>query len=75
MQKNKNIFFRLRKTITVFFGLMFSVLILQAQNIRVSGVILDEKNETVIGASIKVAGTKIASITDINGEFKFECLC
>ena len=73
MQKNKNIFFRLRKTITVFFGLMFSLLILQAQNIRVSGVIVDEKNETVIGASIKVAGTKIAAITDINGEFKFGC--
>ena len=52
MQKSKNIFFRLRKTIMVFFGLMLSVLILQAQNIKVSGVITDEKNEVVIGASI-----------------------
>ncbi len=73
MQKNKNRFFRLRKTSAVFFGLMFSVLIIQAQNIKVSGVIVDEKNETIIGASIKVTGTKIAAITDFNGEFKFEC--
>ena len=73
MQKSKNIFFRLRKIIMVFFGLMFSVLILQAQNIKVSGVITDEKNEVVIGASIKVSNSKIAAITDINGEFKLEC--
>ncbi|MEI6555765.1 MAG: TonB-dependent receptor [Paludibacter sp.] len=73
MQKSKNIFFRLRKTIMVFFGLMLSVLILQAQNIKVSGVITDEKNEVVIGASIKVSNSKIAAITDINGEFKLEC--
>ena len=73
MQKNKNRFFRLRKTSTVFFGLMFSVLMLQAQNIKVSGVIVDEKNETAIGASVKVSGTKIAVITDFNGEFKLEC--
>ena len=74
MQQNKNIFFGLRKRISVFFGMLFSVMILQAQNIKVSGVILDEKNETVIGASIKVSGTKIATITDINGEFKLECV-
>lgn len=73
MQKNKNIFFRLRKAIAFFFGLLFSILMLQAQNFKVSGIIVDEKNETVIGASIKVAGIKATAITDINGEFKVEC--
>jgi len=42
----------------------------QAQTQAIQGTIVDEKGEPVIGATVKVEGTKIAAITDINGHFK-----
>ena len=36
----------------------------------VSGVVLDEKGEPIIGAVIRIKDTKVAVGTDINGEFK-----
>ncbi|MBR5673993.1 MAG: carboxypeptidase-like regulatory domain-containing protein [Muribaculaceae bacterium] len=36
----------------------------------VSGVVLDEKGEPLIGAVIRIKDTKVAVGTDINGEFK-----
>jgi len=36
----------------------------------VEGVVKDEKGETVIGATVKVKGTNIGTVTDINGAFK-----
>lgn len=73
MQYKNNIRYQLHKICTVLCVLVFSVQLLQAQNIKVSGVVVDERNETAIGASIKVIGTKIATITDLNGAFKLEC--
>ena len=35
----------------------------------VSGVVVDENEETVIGASVKVVGTQTGTITDMNGKF------
>lgn len=41
-----------------------------AQQTRtIKGVVLDEKSEAVIGASVSVSGTNIGVITDINGNF------
>jgi len=41
-----------------------------AQQTRIiKGIILDEKSEPVIGASISVQGTKIGAITDLEGKF------
>lgn len=34
-----------------------------------SGVVLDNNGETVIGASVKVVGSKMGTITDIDGKF------
>ena len=46
------------------------VLSAQAQNSQTfSGVVVDEKNEPVIGASIKVVGTGTGTITDLDGKF------
>ncbi|MFZ4725096.1 MAG: TonB-dependent receptor [Paludibacter sp.] len=39
---------------------------------KVSGIVTDERNETVIGANIILNGTKIATITDINGRFSID---
>lgn len=36
-----------------------------------SGVVLDEHNEPVIGATVKIIGTKLATVTDVNGRFSF----
>ena len=35
----------------------------------VSGVVVDENEETVIGASVKVVGTQTGTITDMDGKF------
>jgi len=35
----------------------------------ISGIVLDEKSEPVIGASVSVPGTKQATITNLNGKF------
>ncbi|MDO9153742.1 MAG: TonB-dependent receptor, partial [Paludibacter sp.] len=39
---------------------------------RVSGVVLDEKGQPVIGASVIIPGTTIGVATDINGRFTLE---
>ena len=39
-------------------------------NKQISGVVVDEKGEPVIGASIQVIGTTLGTITDIDGAFE-----
>ena len=41
-----------------------------AQNQTVTGQVLDELGEPVIGATVTVAGTKTATITDMDGNYK-----
>lgn len=36
---------------------------------KITGVVLDENGDQVIGANVTVKGTKIGTITDINGKF------
>ncbi len=40
-----------------------------AQNYEVKGVIVDENNEPVIGASVVVPGTTLGVVTDVDGHF------
>lgn len=40
-----------------------------AQNIKVSGVVVDEKGEPIIGANILVKGTKTGEAADLDGKF------
>lgn len=35
----------------------------------ISGIILDEDNQPLIGAQVKVANQNVATITDVNGRF------
>ena len=49
--------------------LMFSASAL-AQNQTVSGTVLDELGEPVIGATVTVEGEKTATITDMDGNYK-----
>lgn len=41
----------------------------QQQNLKASGTILDEEGQPVIGAKVAVKGTKIATVTNIDGNF------
>jgi len=39
---------------------------------KVSGIVLDEKGEPVIGASVRIPGSNLGVATDINGRFTLE---
>ena len=57
------------KTLCLSLMLTFSASAL-AQNQTVSGTVLDELGEPVIGATVTVAGTKTATVTDLDGNYK-----
>lgn len=40
--------------------------------IKISGTVTDSQNEPLIGASVKIQGTTIGQITDLDGKFAFE---
>ncbi len=44
-----------------------------AQQITVRGYVQDAENEPIIGATVRVVGTQIAVITDIDGNFTLQC--
>ena len=43
------------------------------QNQGIKGTVVDATGETLIGASVKVAGTTNGSVTDIDGNFTLNC--
>ena len=56
---------------TLAFGMALTCAVpAMAQNKVVQGTVLDDLGEPVIGATIKVAGTKTAVITDMDGNYK-----
>lgn len=58
---------------TFAFGLaMTCALPAMAQNRVVQGTVLDDLGEPVIGATVKVAGTKTAVVTDMDGNYKLD---
>ncbi len=62
------------KLSSVIFILCFTVLYFsnaQAQtgSIKISGVVSDNEGQTIIGASIKLKGTNISTITDLQGRY------
>jgi len=59
------------KTLCLSLMLMFSASAM-AQNQTVSGTVLDELGEPVIGATVTVEGTKTATVTDLDGNYKIQ---
>ena len=59
------------KTLCLGMILMFSASAL-AQNETVTGTVLDELGEPVIGATVTVEGTKTATVTDLDGNYKID---
>ena len=58
-----------RFTLTVA-SLLMGMTAVMAQNTKVTGQVLDENGEPVIGASVVVKGTTIGTVTDFDGNFK-----
>jgi len=52
------------------FVLLMCFALLQAQAITVKGLVIDQVNEPVIGASVRVEGTTIGTVTDYDGNFE-----
>lgn len=60
---------------TLAFGMALTCAVpAMAQNKVVQGTVLDDLGEPVIGATVKVAGTKTAVITDMDGNYKLSVL-
>ena len=57
----------MKKFFTLMALCMLSIVMMAEQ--QVSGVVVDEKNEPIIGASIQVKGSTQGTITDYDGEF------
>jgi hypothetical protein len=58
------------RLLVLFFVALFCIGSAWAQSRTVTGVVKDDKGESIIGASVMVKGTKIATITNIDGLYK-----
>ncbi|WP_282134271.1 SusC/RagA family TonB-linked outer membrane protein [Seonamhaeicola maritimus] len=62
--------FKLRGKKKIFLGFFFfSALLMQAQTIKVTGVVTDETNMPLIGANVLVKGTSNGAVTDFDGNY------
>lgn len=61
----------IRRTATLVFVCLVAFLAL-AQTTRVSGTVVDESGEPIIGATVKVTDTALGAATNIDGQFTFE---
>ena len=63
----------MKRKLSHLFGLLVLLLLLpgqiSAQNVRVTGRVLDEQGEGVIGAGVVIQGTTTGTITDMDGNF------
>ncbi|MBO5549691.1 MAG: TonB-dependent receptor [Prevotella sp.] len=63
-----------KSIISLCLGLLMSLCTIpaMAQNQVVTGTVVDEMNEPIIGATVRVEGTKTATVTDFDGNYKIE---
>lgn len=59
----------MKKLLMTFFCFLLSVTLAVAQSDFVSGTIVDESGEPIIGASVLVKGTSVGTTSDVNGKF------
>ena len=58
-----------RKVLLSTLFLMLHMTVVLAQQVTISGQVLDEKSEPLIGATVNIEGTTNAVITDLEGKF------
>lgn len=59
----------LRKTMMLLVLLVTCVLTAAAQTERASGTVVSEDGQPIVGASVLLVGTKMGTITDVDGHF------
>jgi TonB-linked SusC/RagA family outer membrane protein len=59
----------MKKFLLTFFCMLLSVTLGFAQGNRITGTVVDENGEAIIGASILVKGTSSGTVTDVEGKF------
>ncbi len=60
----------MKRTLLLLTFTLLSALGLYAQNVRVSGVVIDSSSEPIYGASVLVKGTKTGVLTDAEGKYE-----
>ena len=60
-----------RKIVSLLLVAVFSTLMATAQNRKISGTVTAENGEPIVGASVMVVGTKVGTVTDVDGKFTF----
>jgi iron complex outermembrane receptor protein len=69
-EKRKIIFKKIQRACVLLICLLISLNV-AAQNTKpISGTVVDETGESVVGASIAVKGTPIGTVTDVDGNFQ-----
>lgn len=63
---------RFGRNVLAIFALMLLTGTIWAQNIKVSGVVIDNQGQPVIGANILVKGTRTGTAADLDGKFVIE---
>ena len=63
-----------RKVLLTTLCLILHISVVLAQQVTISGQVLDEKSEPLIGATVNIKGTTNAVITDIDGKFTLKAL-
>ena len=59
----------MKKRLFMWIGFFMFITQLQAQNRTITGVIVDNNNEPVVGATVKALGTNNATVTDAEGTY------
>lgn len=59
----------MRRLMMIFACIVASVGLSLAQTTRVSGVVIDDTGEAVIGASVVAKGSMVGTVTDVDGKF------
>lgn len=65
----KNTFLRINRLFCLFIMACFCALPIYAQGVQITGTVVDQKGESIIGASVLVKGTTNGTITDFDGKF------
>lgn len=59
----------MRRFVMIFACIVASVGLSLAQTARVSGIVIDDTGEAVIGASVVAKGSMVGTVTDVDGKF------
>ncbi len=62
-----------RRLLSILCGLMVSIPVLFAQSRLVSGTVVDDTDQGVIGAAVMIKGQTTGVTTDVNGKFELKC--